>query len=111
MPPGCPPQCRRRVAVNYPALVPGSGGVRCLTTPPWSSVRPRAPLVWLAPLPGPSRTRYVEEEGQVGWRSRVWRCPLSLLQAGRWGPGSAAPVQGMWEEVAAVVFVSDTVGC
>ena len=32
---------------------------------------------------GPSRTLYVGEEGQVGWRSRVWRCPLSLLQAGR----------------------------
>ena len=26
----------------------------------------------------------------MGWRPRVWRCPLSLLQAGRWGPGSAA---------------------
>ena len=27
--------------------------------------------------------------------------PLSLLQAGRGGPGSAAPAQGMWEEVVA----------
>ena len=76
MPSGSPPQCGRRVAVNRPAPVPGSGGVRCSTTPPWSSVRPRAPRVWLAPLPGPSRTRYVGEEGQVGWRSRVWRCPF-----------------------------------
>ena len=76
MPPGSPPQCGRRVAVNRPAPVPGSGGVRCSTTPPWSSARPRAPRVWLAPLPGPSRTRYVGEEGQVGWQYRVWRCPF-----------------------------------
>ena len=67
---------------HSPSPVPGSGGVRCSTTPTWSSARPRAPRVWLAPLPGPSRTRYVGEEGQVGWRSRVRRCPLSLLQAG-----------------------------
>ena len=104
-------KCGRRVAVNCPAPAPKSGGVCCPTTPPWSSVRPRAPRVWLVPLPGPSRTRYVGEEGQVGWRPRVWHCPLSLLKAGRWGPGSAAPVRGMWEGVAGVVFVSDTVGC
>ena len=47
----------------------------------------------------------------MGWRPRVWRCPLSLLQAGRWGPGSAAPFRGMWEEVAGVSFVTDTMGC
>ena len=63
--PGSPPQCGRRVAVNCLAPAPASGGVRCSTTPPWSLVRPRAPRVWLAPLPGPSRTRYVGEEGQV----------------------------------------------
>ena len=35
-----------------------------------------------------------------------------FLVAGGWlGPGSAAPVRGMWEEVAGVVFESDTVGC
>ena len=105
------PQCGRRAAVNCPAPAPGSGGVRCSTTPPWSLARPRAPRVWLGPLPGPSRTRYAGEEGQVGWRPRVWRCPLSLLQAGRWGPVSAAPFQRMWEEVAGVSFVSDTMGC
>ena len=37
--------------------------------------------------------------------------PLSLLQAGRGGPGSAAPAQGMSEEVVGVLFVSDTTGC
>ena len=37
--------------------------------------------------------------------------PLSLLQAGRGGPGSAVPARGMWEEVVGVFFVSDTMGC
>ena len=37
--------------------------------------------------------------------------PPSLLQAGRGGPGSAAPARGMWEEVVGVSFVSDTTGC
>ena len=32
---------------------------------------------------GLSEPASVGEESQVGWRSRVWRCPLSLLQAGR----------------------------
>ena len=37
--------------------------------------------------------------------------PLSLLQVGRGGPGSAAPARGMWEKVVGVLFVSDTTGC
>ena len=37
--------------------------------------------------------------------------PPSLLQAGRGGPGSAAFARGMWEEVVAVLFVPDTMGC
>ena len=37
--------------------------------------------------------------------------PLSLLQAGCGGPGSAAPAQGMWEEVVRVLFASDNTGC
>ena len=41
----------------------------------------------------------------------MWRCPLFLLQAGRGGPGGAAPVRGMWEEVVRASFVSDTMGC
>ena len=36
--------------------------------------------------------------------------PLSLLQAGRGGLGSAAPARGVWEEVVGVLFVSDTMG-
>ena len=40
----------------------------------------------------------------MGWCPRVWRCPLSLLQAGRWGPGSAAPCpwnveRGRWGRI------------
>ena len=37
--------------------------------------------------------------------------PLSLLQVGRGGPGSAAPARGMWEEIVGVSFVSNTTGC
>ena len=37
--------------------------------------------------------------------------PLSLLQAGRGGPGSVAPARGMWEEVVGLLFVFDTTGC
>ena len=37
--------------------------------------------------------------------------PLSLLQAGRGGPGSAAPARGKWEEVVGLLFVSDTTRC
>ena len=35
---------------------------------------------------------------------------LSLLQAGRGGPGRAAPARWMWEEVVGVLFVSDATG-
>ena len=64
--PGALPQCGWRAAVICPAPAPRSGGAPCSTTPPWSLARPRAPRVWLAPLPGPSRIRYAGEEGQVG---------------------------------------------
>ena len=37
--------------------------------------------------------------------------PLSLLQAGRGGPGSVAPARGMWKEVVGFLFVFDTTGC
>ena len=94
-----------------PAPAPGSGGSRCSITPPWSSARLWAPRVWLAALPGPSRIHYAGEEARVGWWVRVWRFPVSLWQAGRGGPGSAAHARGMREEVIEVLFVSDTMGC
>ena len=37
--------------------------------------------------------------------------PLSLLQAGCGGPGSAAHARGRGEEVVPVSFVSNTMGC
>ena len=64
--PGPPSYCGWRAAVVCPAPAPGSGGSRCSITLPWSSARPWAPRVWLAPFPGPSRIRYAGEEGQVG---------------------------------------------
>ena len=54
---------------------------------------------------------YAGGEGEAGCRARVWRCPFFLLQAGRGGPGGAAVVRGMWEEVVGASFVSDTMGC
>ena len=66
VPPGPPSQCGWRAAVVRPAQAPGSGGSRCSITLLWSSARPWAPRVWLAPLPGPSRIPYAGEEGQVG---------------------------------------------
>ena len=60
--------------------------------------RPLPPRVWLAPLPGPSRTRYVGEEGQVGWRSRVGRCPLSL-RSGKCGPRPRDVGRGRWGRI------------
>ena len=78
---------------NTPVVIGSAAGSACLA----------------GPFARPLATRYVGEEGQLGWRPRVWRCPLSL--SGRWGPASAAPVWGMWEEVAGVEFASDTLGC
>ena len=37
--------------------------------------------------------------------------PPFLVAGGSLRSGSVALVRGMWEEVAGVVFVSDTVGC
>ena len=59
------------------------------------------------PLADPLRRR----GGSGGMTGPGVALPLSLLQAGRGGPGSAAPARGIWEEVVGFFFVSDTTGC
>ena len=59
------------------------------------------------PLADPLRGR----GGSGGMTGPGVALPLSLLQAGPGGPGSAAPAQKMWEEVVGVLFLSDTTGC
>ena len=72
----------------------------------------RGPRVYSSPLcPAPRGS--VTRERRVRWdaRSGCGAAPLFLLQAGRGGPGSAALIRGMWEEVVGAQFVSDTMGC
>ena len=86
-----------RVAVlkNTPVVIGPAVGPACLAGP------------FARPLADPLRGR--------GGSGEITRpdvaLPLSLLQAGRGGPGSAAPARGMWEEVVMVLFLSDTTGC
>ena len=94
VPPGPPSQCGWRAVVAHPAPAAGSGGSWCSTTIPWSSARPWAPRVWLAPLPGLSRIRYAGEEGQVGRRVRMWRLPLFPVAGGSRRSGRCGPRPG-----------------
>ena len=79
---------------NTPVVISPAVGPACLA-------RPFAP-----PLADPVRGR--------GWSGGMTgpglALPLSLLQAGCGGPGSAAPARGMWEEVDGVLFASNTTG-
>ena len=80
---------------NTPVVIVPAVGPACLAGP------------FTRPLGDPVRGR----GGSAGMTGPGVALPLSLLQAGRRGPGSAAPARGMWEEVVRVLFVSDTTGC
>ena len=80
---------------NNPVVIGPAVGPACLARP---FARPLADLL---------RGR----GGSGGMTGPGVALPLSLLQAGRGGPGSAAPARGMWEEVVGVLFVSYTMGC
>ena len=80
---------------NTPVLISPAVGPTCLAGP------------FARPLADPLRGR----GGSGGMTGPGVGLPLSLLQAGRGGPGSAAPAPGMWEEVVGISFVSDTTGC
>ena len=86
-----------RIAVldNTPVVIGPAVGPACLAG---SFVRP---------LADPLRGR----GGSGGMTGPGVALPLSLLQAGRGGPGSAAPARGMWEEVVEVLVMSNTMGC
>ena len=80
---------------NIPVVIGLAVGPACLA----------GPFAW--PLADPARGR----GGSGGTTGPGLAAPLSLLQAGRGGPGSAAPARGMWEQVVEFLFVSDTTGC
>ena len=86
---------RIAVFVNIFVVIGPAVGPACLASP------------FARPLADPLHGR----GGSGGMTGPAVVLPLSLLQAGRGGPGSAAPAQGMWEEVVGVLFVSDTMGC
>ena len=80
---------------NTPVAIGPAVGPACLAGP------------FAPPLDDPLRGRG-ESGGMTGQGVAL---PLSLVQAGRGRPGTAAPARGMWEEVVGVLFVSDTTGC
>ena len=70
-----------------------------------------SPACLAGPFALPLADRLRGRGGSGGMTGPVVALPLSLLQAGRACPGSAAPARGMWEEVVGVLFMSDTMGC
>ena len=80
---------------NTPVVISPAVCLACLARP------------FARPLVDPLRGR----GGSGGMTGPGVALPLPLLQAGRGGPGSAAPARGIWEEVVRVFFVSDTTGC
>ena len=86
-----------RIAVfdTTPVVIRPAVGPACLAGP------------FARPLADPLRGR----GGSGGMTGPGVALPLPLLQAGRGGPGSAAPARVVWEEVFQVLFVSDAMGC
>ena len=80
---------------NSPVIIGPVVGPACLAGP------------LARPLAGPVRGR----GGSGGRTGPSLAPPLSLLQAGCGGLGSAAPARGTWEEVVGLLFVIGTIGC
>ena len=80
---------------NTPLVIGSAAGSACLAGP------------FARPLADPLRRR----GGSGGMAVPGVALPPFLVAGGSLGPGKCGPRPGMWEEVAGVVFVSDTVGC
>ena len=103
---------RRSPRCSNPLIIALEGNILydCSISFPWSSARPWAPRVWLAPWPGPLWVRFAGEEGQVGGQVRAGCRPFLCRRRFPEGPGSVAPARGMWEEFVGFLFVFDTTG-
>ena len=80
---------------NTPVVIGSAAGFACLAGP------------FARPLADPLRGR----GGSGGMAVPGVALPPFLVAGGSLGSGKCGPRPEMWEEVAGVVFVSDTVGC